>query len=105
MTATIGSDVQRFGAVGKVTGSTRFGADHAGPGLAHAVVVTATIGKGRIRHLDTGKAERTPGVLLVLTHKSMDRLEAPGFYLADGMGFQSIAVMQDDRIFYRGQPI
>src|SRR5215469_2244885 len=105
MTATIGADVQRFGAVGKVTGSTRFGADHAGPGLAHAMPVTATIGKGRVTSIDTSKAERTPGVLLVLTHESMDRLDAPGFYFANGLGFQSIAVMQDDRIFYRGQPI
>ncbi|HMF27684.1 MAG TPA: molybdopterin cofactor-binding domain-containing protein, partial [Candidatus Cybelea sp.] len=105
MTATIGADVQRFGAVGKVTGSTRFGADRAGLGLAHAMLVTATIGKGRISRLDTSKAERTPGVLLVLTHESMDRLEAPEFYLAEGTGFQSIAVMQDDRIWYRGQPI
>jgi xanthine dehydrogenase YagR molybdenum-binding subunit len=105
MTATIGADVQRFGAVEKVTGSTRFAADHAGHELAHALLVTATIGKGRVTRLDTSKAERTPGVLLVLTHESMDRLAAPGFYFANGSGFQSIAVLQDNRIFYRGQPI
>lgn len=107
MTTTIGSDVQRFGARGKVTGSTRFGADHAPPGLAYAMVVTSTVGKGRVKRIDTSAAERTTGVLLALTHETMDRLQPPGFFFVhgDGTGFQSIAVMQDDRIFYRGQPI
>jgi xanthine dehydrogenase YagR molybdenum-binding subunit len=105
MSATIGSDLQRIGALAKVTGSTRFGADDARPGLAYAMLVLATIGKGRIKTIDTTAAERTAGVLLVLTHESMDRLQPPGFVFGDGTGFQSIALMQTDRVFYRGQPI
>jgi xanthine dehydrogenase YagR molybdenum-binding subunit len=83
----------------------RFGADDARPGLAHAMLVTATVGKGLIRATDTTAAERTAGVLLVLTHESMDRLQPPGFVFAGGPGFQSIALMQTDRVLYRGQPI
>jgi xanthine dehydrogenase YagR molybdenum-binding subunit len=105
MSAKIGSDLQRIGALAKVTGSTRFGADDARPGLAYAMLVLATIGKGRIKSIDTTAAERTAGVLLVLTHESMDRLQPPGFVFADGTGFQSIALMQTDRVLYRGQPI
>ncbi len=69
------------------------------------MLVTATIGKGLIRAMDTTAAERTAGVLLVLTHESMDRLQSPGFVFAGGPGFQSIALMQTDRALYRGQPI
>jgi CO/xanthine dehydrogenase Mo-binding subunit len=93
MTATIGADVQRFCATEKMTGTTHFAADHAGPGLAHALLVTATIGKGRSTRIDTSKAERTPDVLLVLTHESMDRLAAPGYFFADRTGLKTATVI------------
>jgi xanthine dehydrogenase YagR molybdenum-binding subunit len=105
MRSTIGSDQQRVGALEKVTGSTRFGADDARPGMAYAILVAASIGKGRITSIDTGAAARTAGVVLVLTHESMDRLQSPGFVFGGGFGFQSFVPMQDDRIAYRGQPI
>jgi xanthine dehydrogenase YagR molybdenum-binding subunit len=105
MSSTIGSDQQRVGALEKVTGSTRFGADDARPGLAHAMLATASIGKGRIKRIDISAASGTAGVLLVLTHESMDRLQSPGFIFGGGCGFQSLALMQDDRVAYRGQPI
>jgi len=105
MSTVIGSDQQRIGALEKVTGSTRFGADDARPGLAYAVLVTASIGKGRIKSIDTNAASATAGVLLVLTHESMDRLQSPGFIFGGGYGFQSLALMQSDRVSYRGQAI
>jgi xanthine dehydrogenase YagR molybdenum-binding subunit len=105
MNTVIGSDRQRIGALEKVTGSTRFGADNARPGLAYAMLVTASIGKGRIKRIDTSDAVATDGVLLVLTHESMDRLQSPGFIFGGGHGFQSLALMQSDRVAYRGQAI
>jgi xanthine dehydrogenase YagR molybdenum-binding subunit len=105
MTTTIGSDLERVGARDKVTGATHFAADHPRAGLAYAMFVTASIGKGRITRIDTSAAEKTPGVLLVLTHETMDRLPSPGFIFGGGCGFQSFVPMQDDRVAYRGQPI
>ena len=105
MSTAIGSDLQRIGALEKVTGSTRFGADDARPGLAYAWLVTASIGKGRIKSIDTSAAAATAGVLLVLTHETMDRLQSPGFIFGGGYGFQSLALMQSDRVSYRGQAI
>ena len=105
MSTAIGSDLQRIGALEKVTGSTRFGADDARPGLAYAWLVTASINKGRVKCIDTNVAAATAGVLLVLTHESMDRLETPGFVFGGGYGFQSLALMQSDRVAYRGQAI
>ena len=46
MSVTSGYDLERIGAREKVTGATRFGADDARPGLAYAMLVTATVGKG-----------------------------------------------------------
>src|SRR5260221_14680512 len=101
MSATIGSDLERIGARAKVTGTTRFGGDDARPGLAHAMLVMATVGKGRIKSMDTTAAERTAGVPLGLTHESMDRLHRPGWVFAGDTGFQSIALMRTDRVYYR----
>ncbi len=105
MSTVIGSDRQRIGAREKVTGSTRFAADDARPGMAYAMLATASIGKGRIKRIDTAAAAATAGVVLVLTHESMDRLPSPGFLFGGGFGFQSLALMQSDRVFYRGQAI
>ena len=37
---------------------------------AYGYVVEASIGKGRIKSIDTGAAERAPGVMLVLTYRN-----------------------------------
>jgi xanthine dehydrogenase YagR molybdenum-binding subunit len=102
---TIGADIERIGALGKVRGAKHFAADLSPAGIAFAMLVPAEVGKGRIVRIDTRAAENAPGVVLVLTHETMDRLQPPGFIFAGGTGFQSIALMQTDRIHYRGQPI
>ena len=105
MTSTIGADIERIGALGKVRGAKHFAADLCPAGIAFAMLVPAEVGKGRIVRIDTRVAENAPGVVLVLTHETMDRLQPPGFLFAGGTGFQSIALMQTDRVHYRGQPI
>ena len=63
----IGSDTQRVDGLDKVMGRPLYGADRSLARMAFAAPVTATIGKGRIRRLDTVAAERVAGVLAVLT--------------------------------------
>ena len=41
-----------------------------GPTTAYGFVVEASIGKGQIKSIDTGPAERAPGVILVLTYRN-----------------------------------
>jgi xanthine dehydrogenase YagR molybdenum-binding subunit len=105
MTNGIGADVQRVDGIDKVMGRPIFGADRILPGMAHALPVVATVGKGRIVRIDTAAAERIPGVLLVLTHQNMDRLQPVGFLFAHGQAIQSFQPLQSDRIAYRGQPV
>ncbi|GAA2726758.1 xanthine dehydrogenase family protein molybdopterin-binding subunit [Actinocorallia aurantiaca] len=95
----------RVDALGKVTGAVRFGADRVPPGLAHAALATATIGRGEVLSLDTAAAEAVPGVLLVLTRLAEGELNAPVFLMAGGTAAQSLQPLLDDRIAYRGQPI
>ncbi|WP_238015523.1 xanthine dehydrogenase family protein molybdopterin-binding subunit [Dactylosporangium sp. AC04546] len=90
----------RVDAIAKVTGAARYGTDR--PAQAHAALVPATIGRGRVLSVDTSRASAVPGVLLVLTHVDV---EPPGFLMAGGFSFQSLQPMTDDRIAYRGEPI
>jgi xanthine dehydrogenase YagR molybdenum-binding subunit len=101
----IGASAQRVDGREKVLGQSIYGADRILPAMAHAVPVAATIGKGRITRIETGAAERIPGVLLVLTHTNMDRLKPVQFSFAGGHGIQSLQPMQTEVIAYHGQAV
>jgi xanthine dehydrogenase YagR molybdenum-binding subunit len=50
----------------KVTGRATYSAEHAIPGLVHAVLVTSTVARGRVSDIDPRRALRLPGVLRVI---------------------------------------
>ncbi|MFB9688979.1 xanthine dehydrogenase family protein molybdopterin-binding subunit [Amycolatopsis plumensis] len=95
----------RADAVEKVTGRAAYGTDRVPDGLAHAALVPARIGRGRVSQVDTAAAEAVPGVLLVVTRFDETELRGPGFIMGGGFSFQSLQPLLDDRIAYRGQPI
>ena len=63
----IGTRPVRPDGLEKVTGRANFGADHALPGMLYGKVVRSPHAHARIRSIDTGAAERMPGVLAVIT--------------------------------------
>ncbi len=95
----------RVDARDKVTGAVRYGADRVPDGVAYAMLVPATIGKGRVVSVDTAAAETVSGVRLILTHIDPDELKPAGFVMAGGYGFQSLQSLTGDHIAHRGQPI
>lgn len=97
--------LHRVDAWDKVTGKVRFGADRVPPGLAHAALTPAEIGRGRVLEIDVTAAEAVPGVLLVLTRLAEGELAAPTFLMAGGDAFESVQPLLDDRIAHRAQPI
>jgi xanthine dehydrogenase YagR molybdenum-binding subunit len=98
-------DTPRVDAHDKVRGKALFAADDARPGMVHAALAVATVGRGRIVSLDTRGAIAVPGVQLVLTHVDMADVKSPGFLMGGGYGFQSFQPMLSPAIAYRGQPI
>jgi xanthine dehydrogenase YagR molybdenum-binding subunit len=68
---TIGQPITRVDGPLKVTGRATYAYEHweAGQPL-YGYIVGATIGKGRITKIDSTRAERSPGVRLVLTHEN-----------------------------------
>ncbi len=103
----IGQPVSRLDGRVKVKGSARFAAEVQMEGLTYAALAYSTIAKGRISALDTAAAETAPGVVLVVTHHNMPRLQTPPLFMTApkaGSG-DDVPVMQDDRIYWNGQPI
>ena len=87
----------------KTSGTARYAVDHHFPNLAHAVAVQSSIGKGRIRGLDTSAAEKMPGVLLVLHHGNMGPVYRTFPHQEDGTISEARPPFDDNNIYYWGQ--
>src|SRR5579863_9185258 len=92
----IGAAVPRIDGPLKTTGVARYAVDHDFPGLVHAVAVQSTIGKGRIRSLDTSAAEKMPGVLTVLHHGNLEGVYRTFPHQEDGAMAESRPPFEDD---------
>jgi xanthine dehydrogenase YagR molybdenum-binding subunit len=79
-TAIIGADMPRIDGPLKTSGAALYAADYHFPGLVHAVPVCSTIASGTIRSLDTSKAEKMPGVVLVLHHGNLYDGKTPALF-------------------------
>ena len=108
MTTTyIGRPASRVDAHAKVTGGAKYAAEYNIPNLAHGVVVSSTIARGRITRIDTAAALRLPGVLQVLTHENAPRMARSGSTYVDEVGPPGSAFrpLQDNEIRFNFQPI
>ncbi|HEY0251065.1 MAG TPA: xanthine dehydrogenase family protein molybdopterin-binding subunit, partial [Kofleriaceae bacterium] len=103
----IGAAISRVDGQQKVKGEARFASEFAPEGMVHGALAFSSIAKGRITQLDTTAAETAPGVLFVLTYRNAPRLKAiPYFLAADKSGcMDDVPVMQDEQIYWNGQPI
>jgi xanthine dehydrogenase YagR molybdenum-binding subunit len=77
--ANMGAPAPRVDARLKVIGEARYPSDTPVGNPAFAVLVTSTIARGRIEHLDLDGARAVPGVLDILTHENTGELKAVKF--------------------------
>ncbi len=99
----MGEPVPRADAPLKVQGRADYAADFVLPGMAHAVLVVSTIGRGRIVAMDTAQAEAQPGVMLVMTHRNAPRM-VPSTKKVTPVD-RILDLLQDDLVHYANQPI
>src|SRR5580704_1334211 len=88
----------------KVSGVAMYTSDHNLPGMLYAVPVCATIAKGTITAIDSGRAQSMPGVKAVYTRQNIGKL----FRTVPAQGFSGILderrpPFEDDTIRYYGQ--
>ncbi|MCE4226642.1 xanthine dehydrogenase family protein molybdopterin-binding subunit [Methylobacterium sp. C25] len=106
--AAIGRQASRLDGPLKVAGRARFAAEVAAERLSYATLVHSPIARGRITQLDASAAEGAPGVILVLTHRTMPRIESPALIsMSDfsAVGNSDLPILQDAEIRYNGQVV
>src|SRR5579872_4431391 len=100
----IGRETVRVDGPLKVTGVAQYTSDFHFAGMLYAVPVGATIAKGNITKLDTGAAEKMPGVVAILHRGNIGKI----FRSISGPGFSGICEerrppFEDDVVHYYGQ--
>ncbi len=98
--AVIGAALPRIDGPLKTTGTASYAGDYLFPGLVYAVPVCATIANGTVRSLDASRAEKIPGVLLVLRAGNMPPVYRNG---SGGRISESRPPLSDNTVTYWGQ--
>jgi xanthine dehydrogenase YagR molybdenum-binding subunit len=95
----IGRPIDRIDGRLKVTGAATYAYEYRdGAAPVFGFLVQATIGKGSIGGIDTGAAEKAPGVLLVMTHLNAPKQAPPKVD-------ETAPSLIDAAIHHYGQPI
>ena len=90
--------IDRIDGLLKVTGAAQYATDFPVSGVAHGFLVKSTIAAGKIKNIDTSEAEKSPGVIAVLTHKNAPKIKPSNAVRGGG-------VLQTDAVEYYGQNI
>lgn len=103
--SVIGKPLDRTDGVLKVTGQARYSGEFPEAQLAHAVLVTSTVAKGRIAAVDTARAQSMPGVLLVMTHQNAMRLPNGGIADVAPPAVRRLTLLQTNEVRYSNEPV
>ncbi len=103
--AAVGAPLSRVDGRLKVTGKALYAAEYDVDGAVHAVIVDASIGRGRITSVDARDAEQHPGVLRVISHRNAPKLPYRDNAGSNNMPGRRLRVFQDDRVLFHGQPV
>ncbi len=111
MNEIIGKPIDRVDGKLKVTGTAKYSAEYDIPDLTYGFTVQSTITSGSIKNIDTTDAEKSLGVIKVITYKNALKLNKPpvggGSDPAQTvrLGEKDLLPLQDNRIYYNGQHI
>jgi xanthine dehydrogenase YagR molybdenum-binding subunit len=102
--AVIGLPIDRVDGRLKITGSAKYAADYPMERMAYAVPIQSSVAKGKVLRIDTTAAEKSPGVLAVITRATAPSLRKPknDFGSATKLG-EARGLFEDDQIYYAGQ--
>lgn len=104
----IGKPIDRVDAFLKVTGSAKYAAEFNPKNMVYGFPVRATIGKGSIASFDTDVAQKTKGVIQILTHVNAPKLKVLDPAEIQKAGFllgENLVPLQDNKVAYFGQHI
>lgn len=97
-------DAARIDGRSKVTGQARYCSDVDVLNPAYAFLCTSAIARGRITEIDDAEARSVPGLLDILTYRSVGDSISPGdFFGAGGYLGSTMAPLRSDEISHAGQ--
>ena len=101
----IGQPIDRVDGPLKVTGRATYAYEHweAGQPL-YGFIVGATIGRGRITRIDTTRAERSPGVRMVMTYRNTPAQGAPDASIPSPY-MRAQPALNSPEIHHYGEPV
>ena len=105
-TQIIGQPIDRLDSRLKVTGAAKYAAEFKVDKPAYAFAVRSTIGKGTITSFETGAAEKSGGVIKILTHENAPRFtpfDQQRLQKTGGMPGENFLPLQDAKVNYFGQ--
>ncbi|HEX9468425.1 MAG TPA: xanthine dehydrogenase family protein molybdopterin-binding subunit [Bradyrhizobium sp.] len=94
----VGKPLDRVDGPLKVTGGARYAYEMQQQNTLYGFVVEASIGKGRIKSIDTRAAEKAPGVVLVLTYRNAPEQ-------GTGNHREAHPVLMGPAVSYYGEPV
>jgi xanthine dehydrogenase YagR molybdenum-binding subunit len=97
-TKLIGQAINRIDGLLKVTGAANYSVDFPIKNPAYGFIVKSTIASGTIADIDTAQAEKSPGVIAVISYKNAPKL-APSGNLKGGV------IFQEPKVDFYGQNI
>src|SRR6476661_391523 len=102
----IGRPLDRVDGRLKVTGTATYAFEYAAQGsAAYGFIVSAAIGKGHVIEVDTGDAQRAPGVLLVLTKDNAPPQSPWGPVDLPDRFARAEPALNTDEVLYFGFPV
>src|SRR5579884_982695 len=97
--AIIGAPISRLDGPRKVTGTATYAFEYQFEDVVYAFPVQSTIAKGRVVSIDATHARAVPGFLGLITHENAPKVVPVGLIGPNN----DLAVLQSDRVAYRGQ--
>lgn len=105
----VGAPMSRVDGQLKVDGEAIFTAEYKVENVAYAALVYSTIAKGKITKIDATAAEKATGVLAIITHENVPKMNDPvpldptgG---SSGAANSDLPILRDTNIHWNGQPV
>lgn len=102
---SLGFGRERADGMLKTQGQARYAIEHNQENMVYGVIVQSTIPSGKISHIDTEEARRSPGVVAVYTHLDHLKINPATVFLKGGAATEAFTPLQDATIKFNGQHI
>src|SRR6202166_4403172 len=100
----IGKGTQRQDMLGHVTGASSYFNDHKLQGMLHLKVLRSPHAHARIRRIDTGEAERSPGICRIIRGADVPR-NLNTLLSRINFGKDDEPTLAVDKVRYKGEPV